>query len=91
LIDIYNNVVHTGSTEFWKTIKPFISGRSHANDNVTLMENFNDFNVHVSEICRKAGYKLNVLSRLSRHLDVKAKLLLLHSFILSFFNYCAVA
>ena len=50
-----------------------------------------DFNVHVSEICRKAGYKLNVLSRLSRNLDVKAKLLLLHSFILSFFNYCAVA
>ena len=49
-----------------------------------------DFNIHIHEICKKAGYKLNVLSRLSRQLDESAKLLLLHSFILSYFNYCSV-
>lgn len=48
------------------------------------------FNVHVSEICRKAGYKLNALSRLSKTLDVESKTLLLNSFILSFFNYCCI-
>ena len=36
---IQNCTVNTGSTEFWKTIKPLISDRSHTNDNITLMEN----------------------------------------------------
>ncbi len=49
-----------------------------------------NFNAHVSEICRKTGYKLNVLGRLSRTLNVESKLLLLHSFIPSYFNYCSV-
>ena len=46
------------------------------------------FDIHISEICRKAGYKLNVLGRLSKTLDIDAKILLFRSFILSFFNYC---
>jgi exonuclease III len=48
------------------------------------------FKKHVSEICRKAGYKLNVLARLSKTLGIEGKLLLFHSFILSYFNYCSV-
>ena len=41
-------------------------------------------------MCKKAGYKLMVLSRLSKTIDMEAKLLLLNSFILSFFHYCSV-
>ncbi len=48
------------------------------------------FNVHVNEICRKAGRKMNVLGRLSRSLDLDSKLMLFHSFVLSHFEYCAV-
>ena len=47
-----------------------------------------NFDEHVREICRKAGFKLNVLARLSKTLDEEAKLLLFHSFILSYFKYC---
>ena len=49
-----------------------------------------NFNVHISEICRKAGYKLNVLARLSRTLNQESKTMLFHSFIMALFNYCAV-
>ncbi len=50
-----------------------------------------EFTVHVSEICRKAGYKLNVLQRISRNLNIQGSLILMHSFILSFFNFCSIA
>ena len=48
------------------------------------------FDVHITEICRKPGRKLNVLSRLSKSLDIESKLILLHSFVLSHFQYCSV-
>lgn len=48
------------------------------------------FNCHVTEICRKAGRKLNVLARLSRSLDVESKSVLFHTFVLSHFQYCPV-
>ena len=44
----------------------------------------------MSEICKKTGYKLNVLARLSKTLGTKEKMLLFHSFMLSHFNYCSV-
>ncbi len=47
------------------------------------------FGVHVDNICRKAGRKLNVLARLSGVLNVECILLLFYSFILSQFEYCA--
>ena len=46
------------------------------------------FKTHISTICSKAGRQLSALARLSRHLDVDTKLLILNSFILSNFNYC---
>lgn len=49
-----------------------------------------NFSNHVKELCKKAGYKLNVLGRLSGTLNQESKVLLLHSFILSYFNYCPV-
>ena len=48
------------------------------------------FDLHVSEICKRAGRKLNVLGRLSKTLDVKAKFMLFNSFVLSDFNFCPV-
>ena len=49
-----------------------------------------NFNCHIRDICRKAGYKLNVLARLSKTLNEDSKTLLFHSFIMTLFNYCAV-
>ncbi len=49
-----------------------------------------NFGAHVDDnICRKAGMKLNVLTRLPGVLNLKCKLLLFYSFILSQFEYCA--
>ncbi len=45
---------------------------------------------HVTEICRKAGRKLNVLAMLSKNLDTESKMTLFHSFIMSHFDYCSV-
>ena len=46
------------------------------------------FSTHISEICSKAGRKLNVLARLSSTLDYETKMLLFNYFIISQFNYC---
>ena len=48
------------------------------------------FNNHISEICTKAGRKMNVLSRLSHVLDYQTKMLLFNAFIISQFNFCPV-
>jgi hypothetical protein len=48
------------------------------------------FDVHVDDICRKAGRKLNVLARMSNTLDIESKLILFYAFVLSHFEYCAV-
>jgi hypothetical protein len=53
-------------------------------------DNMLTFDMHVDEICRKAGRKLSVLGRLSTTLDVESKLILFHSFVLSHFEYCSV-
>jgi len=46
------------------------------------------FDSHITELCLKAGRKLNVLSRLSNILDVNAKMRLNNAFIMSQFQYC---
>ena len=46
-------------------------------------------NGHILELCKKAGRKINVLARLSTHLDIQSKLTLFYSFILSHFKYCS--
>ena len=48
-----------------------------------------NFDQHISILCSKAGYKLNVLKRLSPFLSRLNKLTVFHTFILS--NYCPLA
>ena len=45
------------------------------------------FNTHVDDICKKVGFKLNALSRITPHLDFE-KNLSINSFFMSQFNYC---
>ena len=47
-----------------------------------------NFNIHISNICKKASRQLNVLKRIGKHLCKLGKLNIYHSFILSNFNYC---
>ena len=49
-----------------------------------------NFNVHVSNMCNKAGRQLNVLQRLKGSLDCSSRCSIYKSFIMSNFNYCPV-
>ena len=46
------------------------------------------FELHVSNICKKAAKRINVLCRLSHYLNTETKLLIYKSFIRSNFSYC---
>jgi len=46
------------------------------------------FDIHISNICKKASRQLNVLKRIGKHLCKLGKLNIYYSFILSNFNYC---
>ena len=46
------------------------------------------FNAHVDVICKKAGIKLNALSRIAPYMDFNKKRLLVNAFFMSQFNYC---
>ena len=48
------------------------------------------FHEHISQLCVKAGRKINILARLSSILDCETKLLLFNTFIASQFNYCPI-
>ena len=48
------------------------------------------FTEHISQLCIKAGRKINVLSRLCCSLTTEAKLLLMQAFILSHFHFCSI-
>ena len=47
------------------------------------------FTDHISQLCIKAGRKINVL-RLCCSLTTEAELLLMQAFILSYFNFCLI-
>ena len=47
-----------------------------------------DFELHVSNICKKAAKQINVLCRLSHYLNIETKLLIYKSFKRSHFSYC---
>jgi len=49
-----------------------------------------NFDTHISNLCQKAGYQINVLARLCNVLDEPSKFLLYNSFIECYFNYCYV-
>ena len=46
------------------------------------------FSQHISSCCKKAARQLNVLARISRHLNINSRRAVYNSFIMSNFNYC---
>ena len=48
------------------------------------------FDSHVKSLCKKAGQKLNTLSRLAYQLDFNQRKLLMNAFITSQFSYASV-
>ena len=51
------------------------------------IDNKLNFNTHVDEICKKAGQKLNALSRVTPYMDL-SKRRILNAFFISQFSYC---
>ena len=49
-----------------------------------------NYNLHITEICKRAGRQLNVLKRVSSYLSIKARMAILKTFIISHFNFCPV-
>ena len=49
-----------------------------------------DFEIHISNICRKAARQINVLLRIDKYLSLETKILIYKSFIRSNFNYCSL-
>ena len=47
-----------------------------------------NFNVHIKNLCKKASQQVNVLYRIGKFLTKLNKLTILHTFILSNFNFC---
>ena len=52
------------------------------------IDNKLNFNTHVDEICKKAGQKLNTLSRVTPYMDLSKRRILLNAFSISQFSYC---
>ena len=86
LVNIYYNLVFLGTSSV--NLDPIIKFFKKC---VRIM--FSDsllFTEHISQLCIKAGRKINVLSRLCCSLTTEAKLLLMQAFILSHFNFCSI-
>ena len=49
-----------------------------------------NFEVHIQQICFKAGNHLNVLKRLSPFINCKDRMAIFRSFILCHFEFCSV-
>lgn len=49
-----------------------------------------NFSKHISELCVKAGRKMNVIARLSAIMDSQSKMLLYNSFVMSHLNFCPI-
>ena len=52
------------------------------------IDNKLNFNTHVDEIYKKAGQKLNALSRVTPYMDLSKRRILLNAFFISQFRYC---
>jgi hypothetical protein len=48
------------------------------------------FDKYISKVCKKAGFHLKALGRLSKSLSGKSKTLLFNSFVISHFQYCSL-
>ena len=64
----------------------------HCEDHVKLLGVTIDFklsyDLHISNVCKKASRQLNMLKRIGRNVCRLGKLNLYYSFIMSNFNYC---
>ena len=54
------------------------------------IDNKLNFNTHVDEICKKAGQKLNALSRVTPYMDLSKRRVLLNAFFISQSSYCSL-
>ena len=54
------------------------------------VDNKLNFNAQITQVCQKAGRKVQVLSRLCHVLDQPTKMLLYNSFVECYFNYCSI-
>ena len=52
------------------------------------IDNKLNFNTYVGEVCKKAGQKLNALSRVTPYMDLSKRCILLNGFFISQFSYC---
>ena len=52
------------------------------------IDSYLNFNLHVIQLCVKAGQKLHALARVSNYMDMEKVKLIMRSFIMSHFNYC---
>ena len=63
-------------------------------DNVKILglhvDNKLNFNTQITQVCQKAGRKVQVLSRLCHVLDQPTNMLLYNSFVECYFNYCSM-
>ena len=46
------------------------------------------FDVHVSNMCKKASQQINVLKRIGKYLNFESRKSVYHAFIMSIFNFC---
>ena len=49
------------------------------------------FDLHISNLCRKAAQQINIMKRLGKHLNRLNRLTIFHSFMLSNFNFCPLS
>ena len=54
------------------------------------IDNKLNFRIHIKELCRKAGAKLNAIKRLGIFLNEKERKLLVDAHVTSQFNYCSI-
>ena len=54
------------------------------------IDNKLNFNTDVDEICKKAGQKLNTLSRVTTFMDLSKRRILRNAFFISQFSYCSL-
>ena len=47
-----------------------------------------NFHKHISELCRKAASSLNALKRFQKYISADDRKLVVHAYVLSYFNYC---
>jgi hypothetical protein len=91
----YTNIMRLGRRLLTKTWK-FVSRILHFHVKTVKLLGIEidyqlNFDIHISSICRKASQQLNILKCLGPYLDRLSKLTILHSFILSNFNFCPLA